>query len=109
MAVETTLTHLDGQIVESDRTSHRQADYFCDELHRQIDLLNEQVRQRQARLAVNSRRGQLDQVRHMQAQLRDCAIERRKLLEMIAALTRRFPDNEVALTTRSMPVVEISG
>jgi hypothetical protein len=29
--------------------------------------------------------------------LRNCAIERRKLVEMIATLTRRFPDEEVAL------------
>ena len=30
----------------------------------------------------------------MQAQLRNCAIERRKLTEMLAELTRRFPDDD---------------
>ena len=70
---------------------YRQADYFRDELHRQIDLLNEHVRKCHAKLAVDTRRGQVDQIRHAQAQLRQCAIERRKLLEMLAALTRRFP------------------
>jgi len=78
--------------VESDRASHRQADYFRDELHRQVDLLDDRVRKCQAKLATNSRLGQVDQVRHVQAQLRNCAIERRRLLEMVAALTRRFPD-----------------
>lgn len=33
----------------------------------------------------------------MQGELLNCAIERRKLVEMIATLTRRFPDEEVAL------------
>jgi hypothetical protein len=70
---------------------YRQADYFRDELHRQIDLLNEHVRKCHAKLAVNTSRAQVDQIRHMQAQLRQCAIERSELLEMLAALTRRFP------------------
>jgi len=70
---------------------YRQADYFRDELHRQIDLLNEHVCKCHAKLAVNTSRAQVDQIRHMQAQLRQCAIERGELLEMLAALTRRFP------------------
>jgi DNA repair exonuclease SbcCD ATPase subunit len=91
-----TVTH-HSHALESDPANHRQAEYFRDELHHQIELLNDHVRKCQAKLAANTRRGQVDQIRHMQAQLRQCAIERRKLLEMLAALTRRFPDNEVAL------------
>jgi hypothetical protein len=67
-------------------------------LRRQIDLLNEHVRNCQVKLATNSQRGQVDQVRHLQTHLRNCAIERRKLLDMLAALTSRFPDEEIALT-----------
>ncbi|MCX6487815.1 MAG: hypothetical protein NT156_07550 [Mycobacterium sp.] len=95
--MEAMITKLYSDVAASDRANHHQADCFRDELHRQIDLLNEHVRKFQAKLAVNTRRGQVDQIRHMQAQLRQCAIERRKLLEMLAALTRRFPDNPVAL------------
>jgi hypothetical protein len=69
----------------------RQADYFRDELCRQIDLLAERVARLQAKLAVSSKRGQLDQVRLMQTQLRHCAVERRTILEMLAELSRCFP------------------
>ena len=88
------VTHLPAHPVESDRASQCQADYFRGELHREVDLLNERVRRCQAKLATNARLGQVDQVRHMQAQLRNCAIERRKLTEMLAELTRRFPDDD---------------
>ena len=91
------VTRMHSHAAELDRANQCQADYFRDELRCQIDLLNEHVQKCQAKLAVNSRRGQLDQVRHMQAQLLACVIERRKLLEMLTALTDRFPDDEIAL------------
>jgi hypothetical protein len=96
-AVEAMITKLHSHAATSDRANHGQADYFRDELYRQIELLNEHVRKCQAKLAVNTRRGQVDQIRHMQAQHRQCVIERRKLLEMLAALNFRFPEVEVAL------------
>lgn len=34
----------------------------------------------------------------MQSHLRNCAIERRELVNMLAALTRRFSNDEIALT-----------
>ncbi len=34
----------------------------------------------------------------MQSHLRNGAIERRELVDMLAALTRRFPDEGIALT-----------
>jgi hypothetical protein len=74
----------------------RQADYFRVELCRQIDLLGERAAKLQAKLAVSSKRGQLDQVRLMQTQLRHCAVERRTILEMLAELSRCFPvDGEI--------------
>jgi hypothetical protein len=91
-----TVTH-HSHAVESDPANHRQADYFRDELHRQIELLNEHVRKCQAKLAAHNHHHRIEQVRVVQRELRACAVERRKLLEMIAALTRRFPDDEVAL------------
>lgn len=92
------VSHLHSHIAKLDRANHFQADYFRDELHRQIELLNKHVQGCQAKLATNSRRGQLDQVLLMQAQLRYCVVERRKLLEMLAALTRRFPADEIAVS-----------
>ena len=97
MAMEATVTHLKSPAAESDSANHRQADYFRKELQLQIDLLDTHVRKCQAKLATYSQRGQVDQVRHMQSHLRNCAIERRELLDMLVALTHRFSDDEIAL------------
>ena len=48
-------------------------------------------------LATDIRHRRIEQIRLVQGELRNCAIEQRKLVEMIATLTRRFPDEEVAL------------
>jgi hypothetical protein len=96
--VESSVTHLNRHAAESDPGNYRQGCYFRDELGRQIDLLEAHIRNCQAKLATVSQRGQVDQVRHMQSHLRNCAIERRTLLDMLAALTRRFSDDEIALT-----------
>jgi len=98
MAVESPVTHLNRHAAESDPANYRQAYYFRDELYRQLDLLEAHIRNCQAKLATVSQRGQVDQVRHMQSHLRNCAIERRTLLDMLAALTRRFSDDEIALS-----------
>jgi len=97
-AVASPITHINGHAAESDPANYRQGCYFRDELHRQLDLLEAHIRNCQAKLATVSQRGQVDQVHHMQSHLRNCAIERRTLLDMLAALTRRFPDDEIALT-----------
>jgi hypothetical protein len=98
MAMQAPGTYLNSHAAESDPANYRQAYYFRDELGRQIDLLEAHIRNCQSKLATNSQRGQVDQVRHMQSHLRNCAIERRTLLDMLAALTRRFTDDEIALT-----------
>ena len=98
MAMEATVPHLKSHAAESDSANHRQADYFRKELQLQIALLDTHVRKCHAKLATHSQRGQVDQVRHMQSHLRNCAIERRELVNMLAALTRRYSDDEIALT-----------
>ena len=90
------VSYLHSHVAASDQANRRQADYFCDELHREIDLINERVVKCQAKLATDTRHGRIEQVRLVQGELRNCAIERRKLVEMIDTLTRRFPDKEVA-------------
>ena len=94
--MEAMIAHLHSHVAASDQANRRQADYFCDELHREIDLINERVVKCQAKLATDTRHGRIEQVRLVQGELRNCAVERRKLVEMIATLTRRFPDKEVA-------------
>ena len=95
--MEAMITHLHSHVATSDQANHRPADYFRDELHRQIGLINERVVKCQAKLATDTRHRRIEQVRLVQGELRNCDIERRKLVEMIATLTRRFPDEEVAL------------
>jgi hypothetical protein len=95
--MQTTVTHLKSYAAEPDSANYRQADYFRKELQLQIDQLDVQVRKCQAKLATYSQRGQVDQVRHMQSHLRNCAIERRELVDMLVALTHRFSDDEIAL------------
>jgi hypothetical protein len=95
--MQTTVTHLKSYAAEPDSANYRQADYFRKELQLQIDQLDVHVRKCQAKLATYSQRGQVDQVRHMQSHLRNCAIERRELVDMLVALTHRFSDDEIAL------------
>jgi hypothetical protein len=61
------------------------------ELRRQIELLNEQAEVFREALAAYIRRNELAQARRIQRELRLCAVERRKLIDMLSALTRRFP------------------
>lgn len=98
MAMGATVTHLNSHAAESDSANHRQAEYFREELRRQVDLLDANFRNYQAKLATYSQRGQVDQVRRMQSHLRNGAIERRELVDMLAVLTRRFPGEGLALT-----------
>jgi len=95
--METPGTHLKSYAAEPDSANYRQADYFRNELQLQIDQLDVHVRKCQTKLATYSQRGQVDQVRHMQSHLRNCAIERREVVDMLVALTRRFSDDEIAL------------
>lgn len=69
----------------------RQARYFEDELRRQLDALGRQSAVLQAALARKSLLGQIGQVHRIQGELRACAIERRRLADMISAISQRFP------------------
>ena len=77
-----------GQAREADGS---QADIFRAELVQQIALLDEQAEQCRAALATYVKRGSRSQVERLQRELRLCAVERRKLTNMLDALTRRFP------------------
>ena len=69
----------------------RQARYFEDELRRQLDALGRQSAVLQAALARKSLLGQIGQIHRIQGELRACAIERRRLADMISAISQRFP------------------
>jgi hypothetical protein len=78
-----------------------QAQYFHDEIHHEIELLNEQAAILYAALARYLQRGEHMQVRRIQQQLRLSAVERRKLTDMLAALNHRFLNNETNRPTSS--------
>jgi hypothetical protein len=87
----------DSQAVVTREADHCQASYFYDELHRQIELLNEQAEVFHAALATYLRRGEHRQAERMQRELRLSAVERRKLIDMLSALNHRFLSDQ---TTR---------
>lgn len=96
----------DSHAVMTRDADHFQAEYFDEELHRQIELLNERAEVLRQALAAYVRRGEVAQARRMQRELRDCAVERRKLFEMLSALNRRFGRDETQTqpaTTNSRP------
>lgn len=76
-----------------------QAQYFHDELHRQIGLVNEQAAVFRRALVKYLRRGESGQVRRIQAELRRNAVERRKLTDMLTALNDRFLSDETVRPT----------
>jgi len=81
---------------EADRC---QADYFRDELHHQIELLNEQSDTLRSALAAYERRREVNQkMRRIQYELRSAAITHGKLADMLAALDQRFPRRQTNLT-----------
>ena len=91
----------DSQAVMTREADHCQASYFYDELHRQIELLNEQAGIFHAALAKYLQRGEHAQVRRIQQQLRLSAVERRKLTDMLAALNHRFLNDDTNRPTSS--------
>ncbi len=69
---------------------HRQADYFRNELRRQIGLLDEQSHKIRTTLADAERRGDRPYVRRIQHALRATALEHETVRQMLAALDGRF-------------------
>jgi len=92
-----------SQAVASLDADRRQAEYFHDELHHQIELLNEQAEVFRAALATCLRRNELRHARHIQHELQRNALERRNIIDMISALNRRFGRDE----TETRPVSSI--
>ena len=74
-----------------DQAEHSQADVFGAGLLEQIALLDEQAEAGRAALASCVKRGSSSQVGRLQQELRRCAVERRRCMNMLDALTRRFP------------------
>ncbi len=60
------------------------------ELQRQVSLLDEDAAKQRRLLAHYQRRDQHDQVRRVQYELRQAAVERREILNLIARLSARF-------------------
>ena len=71
-----------------------QAQYFHDQIHHQIELLNEQAATFHAALAKYLRRGEHTQAGRIQRELRLNVFERRKLTDMLSALNHRFLSDE---------------
>ena len=72
---------------ESDRA---QAAYFLDELQRHVTQLDEDVAKLQGLLALYQHRNQGIQVARIQRDLRQVALQRREILNMVTALSCRF-------------------
>ncbi|MCV7345527.1 hypothetical protein [Mycolicibacterium rhodesiae] len=70
-----------------------QADVFRVELRRQVELLNGELRGLRSELARCQMRNETTAVRRIQRELRCVTLERRDLVDMLAALDQRFsPD-----------------
>jgi hypothetical protein len=92
-AVDGLITRSHNRADELGGGDRHQARYFENELRRQLDALGKQSAVLQAALARKSLMGQIGQVHRIQGELRACAIERRRLTDMISAISQRFPSN----------------
>jgi outer membrane protein TolC len=79
-------SHTDAA-TESDRA---QAAYFLREMQRQMALLEEDVAKSREQLAQYLSRNQGFQAERVQRELRQAAVQRREILDMLAALISRF-------------------
>jgi hypothetical protein len=84
----------DTQAAVTREADRWQAQYFHDEIHHQIELLNEQAAIFHAELAKYLQRGERTQARRIQRELRLSAVERRELIDMLSALNNRFLSDE---------------
>ena len=72
---------------EQDRA---QATYFLGELQDQLTLIDGELASLRQRLACCQRQHWTHQVKHLQHEVRQAAVQRRQVLDMMAALSRRF-------------------
>jgi hypothetical protein len=84
----------DRQAVVAPDADRCQAEYYHDQLHLQIELLNEQAEVLKVALAKYELCGELGQARRIQRDIRLNAVEHRKLIDMLSALNRRFGGDE---------------
>lgn len=68
-----------------------QEDAFCDELHRRIARLDHKSERFKAELAKHTAARRTAQIARFQTKLRDTAVERRKLIDMLIAIGHSFP------------------
>lgn len=80
-----------------------QEDSFCDELHRRISRLDQKTARFKAELAKHTAARRTAQIGRVQANLRDTAVERRKLLDMLIAIGHSFPCRHAASTDVTLP------
>jgi hypothetical protein len=69
-----------------------QAEYFRDELLRELDALDRHAGKLQIRLAEHTRHNRSLAAFRVQGELRSVALTRRSVLNMLFALTNRFAD-----------------
>jgi hypothetical protein len=89
------------QVAAMQKADHRQADYFRNELRRQIGLLEEQSQKIRTTLEDAERRGDRLYIHRSQNALRATAIGHANVRQMLAALDRRLArgGDEPATTT----------
>ncbi|HRD11792.1 MAG TPA: hypothetical protein PLI79_08015 [Mycobacterium sp.] len=67
-----------------------QASYSLPELQHQLALIDEELTTLRERLARCQRQHWTHQVKHLQQEVRQAAIQRRQILDMVTALSQRF-------------------
>lgn len=71
-------------------SNRAQAAYFVREMEHQIALLEEDAAKLRVQLAQHQHRKQVMQAQRVQYELRQLALQRREILDMVAALNSRF-------------------
>jgi hypothetical protein len=83
-----------GVTPTSDRAADQeQANYFQDELHRELVVLNQRAEELRSQLAEHMRYNRTQDAAQVQNNLRSLTLTRRSVLDMLSALTNRFVDD----------------
>jgi hypothetical protein len=110
VAVSTLAAGDDNPIATAFAADLRQAEYFRSELQHQCDQLDDRMTTHEDALSTYQRRGELNQVRRMQNEIRLDERERDTLQRLLAALDKRFPRSGCYPIARaSDPATELIG